>query len=399
MTEFTRTYRYRLYPTRAQSDALTAQLGFACDLYNAGLEQRREWWRRGRSVNYNDQCKQLTELRQAGLGLEGMTAQVQQGALRRLDRAFEAFFRRVKAGEKPGYPRFRSKSRYDTLAWNLGPGGSGAALVERRLRLQGVGHVKVKWHRPLPANCRLRTVSVTRHGNRWFAAFALSYQAEVPENTGPAVGMDLRVVNSYATLSTGERLVGPHPARAGARRVRRHQRMVSRRKKGSNRRRKAVRLLARQREREAARRLDHAHKLARKLVDEHSLIAVEKLDILQMTRSTARTSGDSVPRSGWPKSRLNREVLDQAWGSFREILRFKAEEAGTVVVEVDPKNTSRTCHECGVIDARSVRANTEFVCTSCGHRADAGRNAALNIVRAGQALQDTTVEDVPRAVS
>ena len=167
--------------------------------------------------------------------------------LRRLDLAFVAFFRRVEAGAKPGYPRFRSARRYDSLTW-----ASGFGVRACRLALQGIGHVKVKWHRPLPASAMVRTVTVRRVAGRWFACFSLkvSRSSQVAAAGKPAVGLDLGVLH-FATLSTGEQVPGPRAYRAAIRTLRVAQRRLCRRRKGSHRRRKAALLLARHHERMA----------------------------------------------------------------------------------------------------------------------------------------------------
>jgi putative transposase len=156
VTELRRTYRYRIYPTASQRLALEAQLGFACQLYNAALEQRRDAWRsRHRPVSLYKQFRELTDLRAASMGPAQMSCSAMRDPLRRLDRAFTAFFRRAKVGGKPGYPRFRSARRYDSLTWTTGWG-----LHNARLALQGIGHARVKWHRSLPAAGVVRTVTV-----------------------------------------------------------------------------------------------------------------------------------------------------------------------------------------------------------------------------------------------
>ena len=150
-----RTYRFRIYPTRRQRFALEAQLGFACDLYNAALEQRRYARRAGRRIDYVTQCRDLTALRAAGDGPPGMSCSAMRNPLRRVERAYQGFFRRIKVGEKPGYPRFRSRRRYDSLTSD-----SGWSIRERRLALLGIGHLKVKWHRDLPTSAKVCTVRI-----------------------------------------------------------------------------------------------------------------------------------------------------------------------------------------------------------------------------------------------
>ena len=175
-----RTYRYRLYPTAKQRVALEAQLAFACDLYNAALEQRRDAWRsRKRSINYTAQCRDLTDIRHHGMGPPGMSCFAMREALRRVDRGFAAFFRRLKAGEKSGYPRFRTRQRYASLTWD------GWRLKNGLLGLPGIGHLKIRWHRPLPTNAQIRTVTVRRHTRHWYVGFALERPKPAPR---PAVG-------------------------------------------------------------------------------------------------------------------------------------------------------------------------------------------------------------------
>ncbi|MQA74162.1 MAG: IS200/IS605 family element transposase accessory protein TnpB [Solirubrobacterales bacterium] len=389
-----RTYRYRLYPTRRQAGALAAQLRFACELYNAALEQRRWAYRRcGKSVGYHAQSAELTELRRQAPGLcppEGMNCWSAQEVLRRLDRAFAAFFRRVKRGEKAGYPRFRSARRFDTLAWTMkGHAGGVAVTEEGRLRLQGVGCLKVKWHRSVPTEATLGEVRVTRRGSGPRARFYVSICAELPDPpsrpaTGQAVGIDLGV-RRLVSLSTGEQLEGPRAEREASSAVRRAARRVARRKRGSQRRRKAAALLARRREREANRRRDSAHKLSRTLVERFDLIAVESLRVANMMRSARGTVAEPATNVAQKRS-LNRAIADQSWAQMLSFLAYKAEEAGRRVVKVDPANTSRTCSACGAVDARS-RSAKRFRCIACGRADDADVNAA-NVILARALAQE-----------
>jgi putative transposase len=373
-----RVYRYRLYPTRRQAEALTAQLRSSCDLYNAALEQRRDAYRRcGVSIGYCAQSAELRALRRADLLSTEVNFWSQQAVLRQLDRAFTAFFRRVKRGERPGYPRFKSARRFDTLTWTMKGHAGGVAITEQgRLRLQGVGCVKVKWHREIPANAVLGEVKVTRSsdGKHW----AVAYYAELPNPsprhaTGQTVGVDLGV-RRLISLSTGEQFSGARAGKAASPAVRRAARRVARRRRGSSRRAKAVAQLARHRERERNRRRDHAHKLSRMLVDRFDLIAVEDLRICNILRSAKGTFAQPG-RNVAAKSALNREIADQGWGQLLSYLAYKAEEAGRRVVKVDPANTSRTCSQCGATHARS-RNGPRFRCLACGQTEDSDVNAA-----------------------
>lgn len=352
-----RIYRYRLYPTRTQITALDAQLTFGCDLYNAALEQRIAAHRRGRPIRLKDQRAQLREARPLA---PGMNYTAQEMVLQRLNLAFEAFFRRVHRGEAPGFPRFKPGSRFNTLSWRTGKGG--AALADNRLYIQGVGHIKVKWHRGLPGE--VRQTRITRRNGRWYVALTVRVEQPTPlPATGREVGVDLGI-RKFVTLSNGEVIHGPRAGHVAAPAIRRAQRKVARRQRDSRRRQKAGAALARRREREANRRLDAVHKAARSLVDRFDLIAVEDLPVRNMVRGNRG---------------LNREINDQGWSKFLQCLDAKAESAGRQVVRVNPRNTSRTCHECGEVDPESRKA-ARFCCTACGHTDDADVNAARNIL-------------------
>ena len=364
-----RTYRFRVYPTRVQRVALEAQLLFACDLYNAALEQRREAWRsHRRRVTLFEQFRDLTDVRAAGMGPSKMSCSAMRSPLRRVDGAFLGFFRRVKAGHKPGYPRFRSSRRYDSLTWD-----SAWSIRERRLLLQGIGHVKVKWHRPLPAGARVCNVTVRRQAGRWYACFSLALSISEAPNRGlsPAVGMDLGVEN-FAALSTGEVISGPRAYRGASRRLRIAQRRVSPRVKCSRRREKAGLLLVRLHERIRNLRRNHAHQLSRRLVSEFGLIAVEDLQIRGLVRGF-----------------LAKEISDQGWTEFLRLLGYKAEDAGTKVIRVPPGGSSQICSGCGASVPKALGVRTH-ACSSCGLRMDRDINAARNILRLGLSRQAIT---------
>ncbi len=364
-----RTYRYRIYPTVRLRLALQAQLGFACQLYNAALEQRRYAWRgRRHSVTLYEQFRELTAVRAAKMGPASMSCSAMRDPLRRLDRAYSAFFRRVKAGVKPGYPRFRSVRRYDSLTWD-----SAWGISDGRLALQGIGQIKVKWHRPLPRSAVVRTVTVRRVAERWYACFSLrvSRSPRVPVPQRPAVGLDLGIQH-FATLSSGEQISGPRAYRTAMRQLRLAQRRVSRRQKGSHRRQRARLLLARQHERIRNLRHDHAHKLSRRLVAEFGLIAVEDLNV-----------------GGLARGPLAKDVTDQGWAAFITMLEYKAADAGTRLIRVPPGGTSQTCSDCGVVVAK-VLSERMHRCPQCGLVLDRDTNAARNILRLGLSRQAST---------
>jgi len=364
-----RAYRYRIYPTARHRLALEDQLRFACDLYNAALEQRRDAWRRRQhAVTLYEQFRDLTDLRAAGIGPAAMNCTAMRDPLRRLDRAYKAFFNRLKAGAKPGYPRFRSSRRYDSLTW-----ADGWAVRERRLVLQGIGHLKVKWHREFPASATLRTVTVRRIAGRWYACFSL--QLSQPREVGfarrSAVGIDLGIKH-FLTLSTGEHLAGPRAYHTAARQLRVIKRRLSRRRMGSCRRKKVGFLLARKHVRIRNIRRDHAHKLSHRLVSSFGLIAIEDLNVRSLARGF-----------------LAKHVTDQGWAAFLTTLEYKAAEAGTRLVQVPPAGTSQVCSDCGTVVMKPLSERTHR-CHRCGLVIDRDANAALNILRLGLSLQAST---------
>jgi putative transposase len=388
-----RVYSFRLYPTRREREAIDRQLGAACELYNAALEQRRWAWRDcGQSIGYGDQSAELRELRAAGLVDRGANFWSQQAVLRQLDRAFGAFFGRLRRGERAGYPRFKSARRFATLTWTLKGNAGGVGLTEGgRLRLQGIGCLKVKWHRELPTDAVLGEVKLTRRaGGRHGFRYQVAFYAELPEpqqrpqHRGGAVGIDVGI-RSFASLSTGEQLQGPLAGRGDAGSLARLQRAWARTKRGSKRRAKAAARIARARERQANRRRDAAHKASRALAQRFSLLAVEDLKIKAMMRSAKGT----VERPGTnvaAKRGLNRAIADQGWGQFLSMLAYKAEEAGGRLVRVDPRGSSQTCSACQQRDRRNRRGPV-FCCLACGHTGDADINAASVLLALALAQQ------------
>lgn len=374
-TYISKTYLYRIYPNKTQVAAIESQLAFACDLYNAALQQRRDAWKLGHRVSFYDQQRDLTELRASGMCPKNMTCHTQRDPLRRLHRSFESFFRRCKNGEKPGYPRFRSKSRYDSLTFEF---GSGIRLTPTaRLRIKGVGEIKVRWHRPLPVDVDIRTITVKRSCGRWYAFF--SVKLEAPESlaaAGESVGIDVGLT-TFATFSNGEKRDGPKAYAKTKKDLCKAQRRVSRRKKGSKRRRKAVQILARKHEKARNVRKDHAHKLSHEVVQRFDLIAVEDLNIKGM-----------IP------GRYAKNIADQGWGQFLQFLAYKAEWAGREFVRVDPKNTSQLCSGCDALVPKELWQRVHD-CPECGLVLDRDVNAARNILKraVGQIVQAPTWEE------
>lgn len=362
-----RTFRFRLYPTADQARALSAQLDLHRELYNAAIEERREAWRmRRQSVSYIDQEHQVTGIREIRPEAAGCSHRSLGLTLRRVDRAFKAFYRRAKAGQRPGFPRFQGAHRFDSMETSF---GNGAGLRRHGVRWFGIGEIKAKFHRPVEGTPK--TIGIKREGHRWFVIVAC---ADVPTKPLPATGTDLGIdlgVRVFLARSDGRQVANPRHFERSMDEVADAQRALARGKRGSNRRRKARARLAETHRRVARRRLDFHHKTALALVRDADTIHVEDL---QPSRMVHGNRG------------LSRSIHSAGWGGFVTILNEKAECAAREVVMVPPRFTSQTCAECGVRDPAS-REGPAFCCTACGHVADADTNAARNVLRVGATLR------------
>ena len=254
-------FSYRLYPNRSQAEALDAMLETHRRLYNDALAERRDVYEtENRIVSYGEQSGRLKEAHRSEPHLAVTNFFSTQATLRRLDRAFKSFFRRLKVGEAPGYPRFRDRDRFRLVEFPSY--GDGCRLKEnRRLYLQYIGHIQVKLHRPVAGE--IKTVSVKKSCGKWYAIFVCDI-GDAPEAAcdGPAVGIDLGLKSFFAT-SDGEVVAPPRYYRKALKKLRRDQRSRARKEKGSNRRRKARERGAGLHEKVAHQRRDFHHKQAR----------------------------------------------------------------------------------------------------------------------------------------
>ncbi|WP_167500962.1 RNA-guided endonuclease InsQ/TnpB family protein [Streptomyces malaysiensis] len=402
-----RAYKFLLRPTVRQTVALGEMLRDHCSLYNGALQERRDAYRHvsRTSIKYVDQSAQLKEIRAFDPARQGRWSfSSQQATLRRLDKAFQAFFRRVKAGQKPGYPRFKGVGHFDTVTFPKDGDGcrwdSTPHDPQTRLRLQGIGHVRVHQHRPIRG--RVKTISVKREGNRWYAVLSCAdVPAEPLPATGAVVGVDMGTTH-FLTTSDGAHVAGPRFLDRVADELAEAQRHLATFPKRTRRRTKAHRAAARRVAKLYARirrrRLDHAHKTALTLVRGHDVIAHEKLNTAGMTRAPKPkpdpdAPGTFVPNGAAAKAGLNRSILDAGWAQFLTILANKAESAGRLVVAVDARNTSRTCPPslggCGHVAKENRVTQAKFECTACGFTAHADHVGATNVLdRAGLALCD-----------
>jgi putative transposase len=289
--------------------------------------------------------------------------------LRRLDRSFQAFFRRLTTGETPGYPRFKGRTRFDTVEFPAY--GDGCKLDGARVYFQHVGHVKIKLHRPVEGT--IKTISLKREADGWHVVFSCELaDAEIPPSPLPATGIDLGL-KVFLVTADGRQIAPPRYVRKAQKALRRAQRAVARRQKGSRRRKKAVQRLAKRCLHVANQRRNFHHQVARHLVSQHGMIAHEALNI-----------------QGIAQSRLAKSTHDVGWGRFLGILHSKAEGAGVRVLVVPPKDTTQQCSACERLPETSEQHKTlsdrVHRCPFCGYTADRDVNAAQNILRLGRSL-------------
>ena len=366
-----RVYRYRLSPTPGQERVLLETLDRLRELYNAGLQERRDAYRMQHvSLSAYSQMKELVEVKTVRPEYQKIHTHILQDVFTRLDRAFQAFFRRVKAGQTPGFPRFKGRGQYHSFTLKDAVHNNGVKVVAggKRVRLSGIGNVKVRPHRPMQGTVKQVTVTLAGDGH-WYIAFCC---VDVPAKPLPATGCDVGIdlgLKEFASTSDGEFIANPRPMKAARIQVERAQRKVSRRKRGSHRRRKAVAILAKRHAHVANVRRDFHHKTAMALVRAYDMIAVEDLNM-----------------KGLAGGMLAKSFADVGLGDFTQILVNKAECAGREVVKVNPAGTSQRCSSCDTVVKKELSVRVHQ-CPVCGFREDRDVNAALNILRLGRSLQ------------
>lgn len=370
-------YKFKLKPSAKIVAIFESWLAILCQLYNAAIEERRDAWHRsGISISNKEQSAQLPDIKKERSALARVYSQVAQETLKRVDLAFQAFFRRVKAGQVPGFPRFRSRSRYDSFTFPQ----SGFKLDQKakKLRLSKIGTMKVFLSRPIEG--KIKTCTIKREADGWHVIFTVEESEKKPVVLAPdvAVGIDVGL-KTFAHLSTGEKIENPKFYRQSERELKTAQRRVSRRKRGSKRRKKAVSLLARKHQAVARQRRDHHFKEAKKLVARFRTIKFEDLNIVNMVKN----------------HHLAKSISDAGWTQFISITASKAEEAGGSVEAVSPAGTSSSCSRCGQ-KHRMVLQIRVYRCSNCGLVIDRDHNAAINILeRKGRAALSSRRGDTP----
>jgi putative transposase len=398
-----KSFTYRLSPTKRQQRLLSEQLEEARWLWNTVLAARKQAWEeRQETIDYYDQKAELPALKaDVRPGLQQVHSQVVQDVALRLKKAFDAFFRRLKAGENPGSPRFRGKGRYNSLTYPQWENGVRLSASGRRLLLSKVGEVKMVFHRPLEGTPKTATIRRTATG-KWYMSITCEWEPTPLPATGRQVGIDVGLT-TFATCSDGQTIANPRffLREEQARAQRKHQRALDAHKalrasvterikqahpaldaaevwqavsqdakeRGAWRHRQMRRkVVARTHERVRWKREDFAHQHSRRLVNEFAVIAVEDLSVTNMVQNRY----------------LAKSIHDAAWGQFRELIAWKAAWAARRYIAVNPAHTSQDCSGCGNRKTDLTLGDRVYRCVACGLVIDRDLNASRNILAVGR---------------
>ena len=349
-----KTFQYRIYPTRKQTIKLLRMLSVCRHLYNDMLHDRK--------IAYEDCHCGLNYYDQAGwlkyMDYKGIYAHILQDVLRRVDKAFKAFFRRVKNGEEPGYPRFKGYGRYDSFTYPDAY-GVGYKIEDGKLHLSKIGAIRIFMHREIEG--KIKTCTIKREGDQWYASFSVELPDPEPKEILTPVGVDVGIT-TLAVLSDGTEIENPKTLDRFDCKLRRAQKDISRKKTRSHNWYEQKTKLANIHRTIRNIRNDYLHKASRMLVDTYDRIIFEDLQIKNMVKN----------------HHLARSIHDASWGKLIEFTTYKAEYAGGVVELVNPRNTSKQCSVCGNIQSMPLSQRT-YRCPNCGAVMDRDHNAAINI--------------------
>ena len=354
-------YKYRLYPTKKQTNILNLWLEECRWLYNHFLEQRKTFWEQEKKgINYYSQAVSIVKLKQDRQTLSDIYSQVLQNVAIRIDLAFKSFFRRVKSGEKPGYPRFKGKGWYDSFTFPQ----TGFEIADNGLKLSKIGTIKIKLHRQPEGKIKTCTIKRSATG-KWYVCFSCITETKPLPKSDKAIGIDVGLT-SFATFSDGSKIDNPRFFRKDEKDIAKVQRKLSKAEKGTPERRKRRKAVAKVHERISNRRDNFTHQEARKIVNRYGTICIEDLSVNQMVHNRC----------------LSKSIHDAAWSQFAQYLSYKAASANRTLVRVNPAYTSQTCSKCGHREVKKLSDRVHH-CSCCGFVCDRDHNASLNILALG----------------
>jgi putative transposase len=351
----TKSYKYRIYPNRVQIDILHKQFNLCRWLHNVALEHRITAYKSiGKNISYLEQANELPAIKEQFHEFANIHSQVLQDVLKRLDLSFQHFFRRIKNGETPGFPRFKGKDRFNSICYPQ----SGFKIVGNKVGLSKIGSIKIKLHRKIEGT--IKTCSIKKSGNQWYIIFTTERNIVVPKKVvSSMVGIDLGL-ETFAVLSDGSKIENPRFLRNSEEKLKEIQSKYSKYKGNATKKKLSAlyRKIANQRN-------DFLHKQSRIVVNKYGLIVYEDLNIKQMTQG-----------------RFAKSIHDAGWGKFIDMIKYKAESAGVYAIAVNPRNTSQICSGCGTIVKKEINQRSHD-CPVCGLSLHRDLNASLNILRLG----------------
>jgi IS605 OrfB family transposase len=403
-------FKYRIYANKHTTEKLQWVLDRCRELYNAGLQERRDAYEMGvrrhpnyyndearkhltreHAVGYYEQKRELVDLKEERPEYQGIASHVLQDVILHLKRAYDDFFRRVQNGEQPGYPRFQGRNRYDSFTYPDGAGwkldakerpADKKGIVRVNLKLTKIGTVKLHLHPDMAGT--IKTLTIKREGEHWYAICTCEIGKPEPLPTSyNDVGIDLGVTH-FAALSNGEFIEHPRYFRKAEKRLAAAQQALSRKQRGSHRRKKGLQRVAKCHCKIANCRRDFQHKASRKLVNQYQVIAFEDLRVKNLTKAPAPKrdeNGKYLPNGASAKAGLNKSILDAGWSTFTEMVSVKAGWAGRTVVFVNPSMTSQLCSGCGAVVKKDL--SERWHRCSCGTELDRDTNSAKLILNLG----------------
>lgn len=392
----TMAYKYRIYPTRSQASRLENQFSMCRYLYNWNLEERINAYKdRGETISYNQQQNALPGLKKERPWFKSVHSQVLQDVLRRLDRAYDNFFRRVKQGfEAPGFPRFKKPGAWDSITY---PQYRDIPGIDH-IKVSKIGDIKIRYHRDLPNNARIKTLTISKEAGKWFACF--SFEGIVSNEPKQEImtrtlGIDMGL-NDFWYDSGGEHTPAPKYLRRSEKKLKRLQARLARAKEKKDwpRFQKLKKALAKCHYRVKCQRNDFLHKTANDLLSKADLIVYEDLKIKNMIRrprAKQDESGKYLPNGAGAKAGLNKSMADAGWGKFLSILGYKARMLGKEIIAVNPAYTSQKCSGCGEMVKKALSVRTHK-CPHCSLVLNRDHNAAINILRLGLQSQGIAQE-------
>jgi len=370
-----RNFQFRIYPTKKQARQMNTVLSVCQRLWNYFLNQKIEAYKTSKkSISSFTQIKEIPQLTIKDDILKEVYSQTLQDVPRRLDKSFQAFFRRVKQGDTPGFPRFKAKDRYNSFTYPQN-NGSFKFTDDGKLYLSKIGHVKIALHREVKGLMKTCVVKKTPTG-KWFVVIAVENEIVKKVNDKPAVGIDLGC-KVFAVLSDGSKVKREWFFKKEEDNLAKAQRKLVKQVKGTVKRKQVKKVVTKIHERITNKRKNFTHQLSRKIANKYGVICVEDLNILSMQKNKTITV-NGITKSATP---THRSINDVAWNEFVNQLKYKAEEAGSLVILVNPRNTTKECSKCGKLTDKDLSQRVHSC--SCGHTEDRDFNASKNILAMG----------------